>query len=538
MKNRWVKIALGAAAVLVLVVLVVPLFVNADAFRPALESQLSSALGRKVTLGKLSFSLWSGSVVADTLTVADDPAYSTTPFLQAKSLKIGVDVGTLLFHHQVNIRKFVVDSPEIHLISNAQGQWNYASVGHGGAAASQQQQPGVAANVTVGQLEVDGGKVVVSSAPATAQPFVYDAVNIKAQNVSFDQAMPFSMTAKLPGNGSVALNGAAGPLNQQDASATPVQATVTVKQFDPVKAGVVPASAGIAMVADVDAQVKSDGTTATSTGKIVAQHLVMARNGSPAPNPVNLTYTVRDNLQTRTGELSDLAFETGSVAVHVQGTFAIAGPAVTLNLQMNAPQLPVDAVEGLLPSVGVRLPTGSQLKGGTLTANLAITGTSADPVIAGPVEVDNTQLAGFDLASKIQGLKALTGTSGGTAIKTLRAEVRETSAGTQLTNIDAEVPAIGTATGEGTVSASGAMNFQLTAKLSGSGAAGAAAEPAGLGGIGGSLLHVANGVSVPITITGTTSSPSIRANVGAMVKGVGTSAKKSLGGLLKGLGPK
>ena len=74
-----------------------------------------------------------------------------------------------------------------------------------------------APNVTVGVMEVDGGKVVVSSIPATAQPFVYDAVNINVQNVSFNQAMPFTMTAILPAGGSVALNGTAGPLNEQDA---------------------------------------------------------------------------------------------------------------------------------------------------------------------------------------------------------------------------------------------------------------------------------------------------------------------------------
>jgi AsmA protein len=51
MQKPWVKIAIAIAVVLILVVLVVPLFVNADAFRPALENELDSTLGRKVTLG-------------------------------------------------------------------------------------------------------------------------------------------------------------------------------------------------------------------------------------------------------------------------------------------------------------------------------------------------------------------------------------------------------------------------------------------------------------------------------------------------------
>ena len=537
LKKPWLRVAIGVVVVVILAVLIVPLFVNADSFRPMLESRLSNALGRKVTLGKLSFSLFSGSVVADGLTVADDPAFSSAPFLQAKSLKVGVRVGALLLHHQIDVKKFVAESPEIQLISNEKGVWNYASLGRDAPSAQQPAQSSVPAFV-VGIAQIDDGKVSVSSLPAKEQPFVYDAVNITVDNLSFGHTMPFSLTAKLPGNGTVALNGAVGPLNQQDASATPVSAQLAVRKFDPVKAGVVPASAGIGMEADIDAQLKSDGKIATSTGTIVAQRLLLARGGTPAANPVNLKYKVQDDLKAQTGEVKDLAIETGPVTVHAEGTFATAPPATTVNLHVNAMKVPVDAVEAVLPAVGVRLPSGSQLKGGTLTAQLGITGTTTAPVIAGPVEVDNTQLAGFDLGSKIQGLKALTGTSGGTGIQVLHADVRETPAQTELTNINCVIPAIGTATGQGTVAESGALNFQLTAKLSGSGAAGAAvdAAAAALGGVAGNLLHTAANASVPVTITGTTSNPVIRANVAAMAKGSAT--KKGLGNLLQGLVPK
>ena len=56
------------------------------------------------------------------------------------------------------------------------------------------------------------------------------------------------------------------------------------------------------------------------------------------------------------------------------------------------------------------LPTGSSLQGGTLTANIAVTGPATTATLAGPVEIDNTKLAGFDLGSKIQGLNPFGGT--------------------------------------------------------------------------------------------------------------------------------
>jgi AsmA protein len=320
-----------------------------------------------------------------------------------------------------------------------------------------------------------------------------------------------------------------------------------VTHFDPVAAGVVTPSQGIAMVADINAQLSSDGNTLTTSGKVQAAQLKLSANGTPAPQPVSVDFTITDNLGTRAGQVSDIATHTGSLAAHVTGTYQMTGQTVTLNLHLSAPGLPIDGLEQFLPAVGVKLPSGSSLHGGTLTANLAITGPATAPQIAGPIEIDNTQLAGFDLGSKIEGLTSL-GKAGngsnGTAIRTLRTDVTSTAQSTQLSNIYGDVPSVGTATGNGTVSASGALNFQLVAKLSSSGAVAGAAGGAltAVSGMAGNALHTTASNGIPLTITGTTSSPSIHANVGAMLKqqtsgllGKNAVSKKGATGLAKGL---
>jgi AsmA protein len=328
---------------------------------------------------------------------------------------------------------------------------------------------------------------------------------------------------------------------------TPIRASLIVKHFDPVAAGVVTPSDGVSMVADINAQLSSDGKTLTTTGKIDAAHLKLSPNGSPAPQPVDVDFTISDNLGTRAGQVSDIAIHTGSMAAHVAGTYQMTGQTVTLNLRLTAPSLPVDGLEQLLPALGIKLPSGSSLHGGTLTASLAITGPATAPQIAGPVKIDNTQLAGFDLGSKIEGLTSLgrAKTAGsGTAIRTLRADVTSTAQATQLGNIYGDVPSIGTATGSGTVSASGALNFQLVAKLSSSGGVTGAAGGAitAVSGMAGNVLHTTASNGIPLTITGTTSNPSIRANVGAMLKqqtggliGKNAGGKSKATGLVKGL---
>jgi AsmA protein len=525
-KHPLISILVAVVVLLLLVVLLVPLFINANTFRPTLESQLSDALGRKVTLGNLSFSVFSGSLVADNISVADDPAFSSKPFLQAKSLHIGVEVGPLLFHRQLLVTSFVADSPSINLVHNAQGTWNFSDMGRNAGSRTQNtQKESAVPNFTVGEMKVVNGTAVVSDVPATGAPFTYSNLNLSAEQFSFAKSFPFELSASLPAGGLLDVKGNAGPVSQKDASDTPLNATINLKHFDPVAAGVVQANQGISMLADITAQVTSNGQSLTSKGTVNAARLKLVANGSPTPNPVNIAYTVNHNLDARNGQINDLSISTGGVAVHVNGTYAMAGPQVTLTLHLAAPNLPINQLEALLPAAGVRLPSGSSLQGGTLTATLAITGPATAPTISGPVEVDNTKLAGFDLSSKIGGLKPVSGSQGGTQIQTVRANVNSSSEGTRIDNLYVAVPQFGTATGAGTVSPQGALNFQVVAKINANSSALSGLTTVAGGALGQAVTTAAaNGI--PVHITGTTSSPVIQADLNQLLQ-------KNAGNILK-----
>ena len=100
--------------------------------------------------------------------------------------------------------------------------------------------------------------------------------------------------------------------------------------------------------------------------------------------------------------------------------------------------------------------------------------------------------------------------------------------------------------GSGTISPSDELNFQLTAKLNNSSMAGSVANT-GVNTVAtllGDHSNTAASKGIPLTITGTASNPTIRANVGAMIKQTagslvnsqagqqGSSAVKKLKGLL------
>ena len=133
MKNRWLRITAIVFAVFLLVLIALPFLINVNSFRPKIESEASTALGRKVTLGKLELSLFSGTVEADDIAIADDPVFSKSLFVKAHTLKIGIELMPLIFSKQLHVTEILLEQPEITLLKDSNGTWNFSSLG--GAAA-------------------------------------------------------------------------------------------------------------------------------------------------------------------------------------------------------------------------------------------------------------------------------------------------------------------------------------------------------------------------------------------------------------------
>ncbi len=128
--KRFLKIAAIVIAVLVVIAIALPFVIDANTFRPKLEAELTDALGRQVKVGNLSLSLLSGGVTADNISIADDPQFSKAPFVQAKSLKVGVEMIPLIFSRTLNVTELTLDQPQISLVKSENGEkWNFSSLG-------------------------------------------------------------------------------------------------------------------------------------------------------------------------------------------------------------------------------------------------------------------------------------------------------------------------------------------------------------------------------------------------------------------------
>ena len=469
--KRPLKIVAVVIGVLLVIVIVIPFFIDANAFRPKLESEITDALGRQAKVGNLSLSVLSGGVTADNISIADDPAFSQSPFVQAKSLKVGVELIPLIFSKTLHVTELTLNQPEISLVHSKDGdKWNFSSLGNSSApqaktATSAPSSSGTP-NLSVGKLKVSNGRLAVSRAGSSQQPRVYDKVDIEVTNFSLTSSFPFKMTASLPAGGSLKLDGNAGPIDANNAAHTPLQAKATVKQMNLAASGFIDPAAGISGIADFDGTVTSDGHEAKTSGTLKGEKLQVVQKGSPAGKPVQLQYSVAHDLVKQTGTLTHGEIAMGKAVAHLTGTYDAHGTVTTVNLKLEGQGLPVDDLEAMLPAVGVILPSGSQLKGGTLAVSFSSTGPVDKLVTSGTVRLENAALSGFNLGSKLSAISALSGKAPAqkdTTIQNFSANVRIAPEGTRADNISLIVPTLGNATGAGTVSPSNALDFKMKA---------------------------------------------------------------------------
>ncbi len=519
---KWVGLFLAA---LVVAVAALAFFIDVNRFKPMLESELTRALNREVRLGNLKLSLLAGEVTADDLSVAEDQAFGKPAFLRARSLRVGAEIWPFLTSRRLVVRHLTIEQPEIGLVQTPAGDWNFSSLGGKTQARPAQPEPGSAPlDLSVQQVKIAGGRVTLKRTAGHFKPLVLEQVNLDLREFSAASAFPFTLTANVAGGGSLKATGKAGPIHPTDTAMTPVDLALQVSRLDLAGCGVNDFAPDIAGLLSLDATGSSDGRNLQLHGKLKADKLKLAKNGSPAARALEFDFAAENDLRKHAGSLRQGDIHIGGAVAHLTGTYAAEGQAMVLNMKLKGPEMPVSELEALLPALGVVLPAGSKLQGGTASVALSMEGPADKLVTSGTLAMNRTKLTGFDLSRKMAAIEKLSGIQGGpdTEIQTLSSDVRTSPQGTSLENMKLVAPSLGELSGAGTVSPSNELDFKMTAS----------AHTAG-------LLSEVRDAPIPFTVQGTCSDPVFRPDV----KGIAREALKSRqgdlekagAGLLKGL---
>ena len=475
MKSKKTRIAVTLAGIAVLAVTTLPYLVNLDRLRPQLESTLQSHLGREVHIGYLEFSLLAGGARANSFSIADDPAFGSRPFLQAKSIEVGVSWINLIFSHSLHLTKLKIEQPELVLAKSSSGKWNFSSLGASSTPdafnANFAAQDSSLSFFLLDRLSITNATLMLPGAPGSSQSHVLKNVNIGLQNASFDGTMSFVVSTHSD-RGKIELRGEAGPINRDLPERTPFHATMKGANANLAQIASLNSSSGLSGILGWNASVTSDGRALHSEGTAHAEKLRLTGSGPGSRQPISLRYVTDYSLAQRTGVLDQCEISVRNSKARLGGSYQVRGESLVTRLRLTGSQLALDDVEGVLPALGIQLPGGSKLHGGAVNASLALTGPVDRLVTTGTVQLANASLLGFDLGSKLSSIPALTGmpSAQDLAIVSLSSGLRIGPQGIHISNFDSKIAGIGGLSGDGDIDSANHLQFNMTAHLASGGA--------------------------------------------------------------------
>jgi AsmA protein len=509
--KRLFKLAAILIVLLLVAALALPFLIDANRFRSLLEQQLSAALGRQVTIGNLSLALLQGGVSASDLTIADDPAFSKTPFLSAKSLSIGVDLKALLFSRALHVQSVTLDGADVALIQVAGGDWNFSSLGATAQTPAQpvsgpappSPSPESSLDLSIKLIRIQTAHVALTQA---SQKREFNNVNFELRDFSTTAALPFSLSAEVGGGGTVAFTGTAGPIAKANTAETPFDTQVEIKALDLAGARFTREESGLGGLLTFTGSVNSNGKTAALKGAATVDRLRLSRPGAISAVPVGLNLALVHDLKTRKGNVARSTIKLGSASATISGSYDLSTVSPTINAALAGPDMPLSELLAFLPVLDIVLPSGAKIEGGNVTAGIASRGTVEHLNTTGSIKIENTKLTGYDLGSKLRIVQQLAGmpTTPATDITLAAAGFDMGAFGTRVRAIQFVAPSIGQLSGEGTVSPMHELDFRMSAVVKTGGLLAAALQQRG------------ETTTVPFFIQGTSANPVFKADVKAL----------------------
>src|SRR5688572_22270191 len=174
-RRRWPArlawVALAAGGVVLLATLLLPRFIDVNTYRPLIQSKAEQALGRPVSLGEMSLSVFP-SIAID----IENP--EVQGLLRARSLGVGVRLLPLL-RGTVALRQVVLHQPELTLARRPDGTWDLGAPPEPAAQADPSTPPGpqqqaAATRFSLSRLVVNQGIVHLTLLSPSGEPVRQD----------------------------------------------------------------------------------------------------------------------------------------------------------------------------------------------------------------------------------------------------------------------------------------------------------------------------------------------------------------------------
>ncbi|MBV8570127.1 MAG: AsmA family protein [Acidobacteriaceae bacterium] len=392
MRRLMTVLGIAVGVILVLLVVVVSFF-NINKFRPRIQAELQSKLNRPVTLGELHLHLFPLSIKVDGLTIGESPAFaSAPPFASAKEVYGSADLGSIL-HGEPKIESLTLQDPQVELIRNAAGVWNFSDIGSSTAASASGKPSSAEAEFTLNQLKILNGQVAVTNERTKSPRTVYNHIDLTVTGFAPGKQFDVDAAVHFPGQGKelLSFHGKAGPVAASGAEATPIDGRLTVEQvslagFNSVTGGSIPPNTDA--VTSGNADVRSSNGTVSCKGNLTLTNAVI--QGARLNYPIESQYDLAFNQITNQINVTSATVKAGPTAVAIAGTVNAGVTPSSINLRLRTNNASIPELMRLASLAGGKANTNTQING-DITADLMATGSIKSPDVQGNVASNKIQ---------------------------------------------------------------------------------------------------------------------------------------------------
>jgi AsmA protein len=417
---RKLVIAIAAVVVLVLVlILCLPYFIDINQYRGQIQAQLQNRLHRPVQFGALSLAVFPVRVKAQKVVIGEDPRFhSQLPFAQVGEMDISVKLLPLLTK-SIEISSLALKRPQIELIKDGAGVWNFSSLGQAPAvepaatpaAAAQPaapQKPAATSSsgggFSLNQLKITDGQVAVTDFEKHQARAVYDHIDATVSDYATDKQFSIDLAAHVPGKGAetLSLAGKVGPINQANMLSTPFNGKLKLNEVSLAGAQKFlnsPALEG------TDAMLSGSTDLVNSAGKMAAKGSLKIDDGVvrnvQVGYPITADFDVIDDLARDLIQIKQGDVKLGSTPLSISGSLNTHNTPSIADLNISAKDASIENAARLAAAFGVVFSPNAKITG-NLTANVHAQGPTNNLALNGTVNGRNLEVTGKDIPQAVK----------------------------------------------------------------------------------------------------------------------------------------
>src|SRR3954447_105112 len=183
---RKLLAGIGVLIVLIIVALLLaPKLINVEKYRGKIQAELQQRLNRPISFGAMGLSLLPIKIEVNNATIGEDPHFGSGQFATVQRLDVHAKLLPLI-HGDVEVSSVVLNKPHIELIRNAQGVWNFSSIGPQQKQA-QAQPSGGQKNFALDHLQISDGAVALTDQQKHQSRAVYDHIDVDLKDFAPDK---------------------------------------------------------------------------------------------------------------------------------------------------------------------------------------------------------------------------------------------------------------------------------------------------------------------------------------------------------------